>query len=796
MKVKMIILLAFVLVVSLNQATAQNCNLEGTVIDKTSHEPIPYANIALFNIADSSLVSGAITDDAGHYQMEHIKTGKYRLKISFIGYQSLIINDLLLQPGTRNLGETSLEVLAENLDEVTIKGSKPAMIYKVDRKVIDAGSFPGADVAIDLLENIPSVQLDFEGNLTYRGDGTFKVYINGHPVQNGEEKLRQLPASRIDKIEIITNPSAKYDAEGTAGIIQVILKKSRLEGYAINANVKADTKGGYQGYFSIDNKKEKSGWYVNGNYGKTIWEKSNKHQVQTISSGNQEFQTISDMQSNHGQTQSNIELGFNYDLTDKDYIDFAGYVNPAKTRQKNTEEGQISEHTRFNDGSSFDTLYHMKSRYEVNYQYVGATLTYEHAFDKTRSHLLSGYIDYSAYLTNLDERQMDTKLYESYTERAGYLGSEHNEIIVEGKMNYKLPLSKTYTLETGAEINTDHIPKVTSISGNFDDEGHIVPFGSEPLNQSVDFIQDVYSGYGTIKREGDKFSVQAGLRTEFTNRRSDYSYDTAENTRLTIPERSRFTDFFPSAHVTYNFSETHQVYASYSRRVQRPDYWKLVPMEQYQTPYSVYRGNGELKPAYTDAYETGYKKSWDKDFVSCELFYRNTQNVMQNFSRRESEKMLVASPENVGSSQSFGAEFMGGVSVFPWWNVNISTSIYSYRLKVSFDEVQETKKQFKTDTRINNTVILPASFTLKWDLSYYSPMISAQTKRDEYFVSNLALKKEFDDGKWIATLVYNDVFSSRKYDTTTLGEGFITNGTYDGEPYLSVKFAYVFDNQN
>ncbi len=795
MKTKKTFITILFLLFCLAYSSAQKCTVRGKIVDKNSQAPIAYANIGLFSEGDSSLVTGTISNEKGIFSLENLKIGKYQIKISFIGYQSVVINHILLQPGTRDLGETALQVLSENLDEVTVVSTKPPMTYKVDRKVIDAGSFPGADAAIDLLENVPSVQVDLEGNLTYRGDGTFKVYINGHPVANGTEKLRQLPASRIDKIEVITNPSAKYDAEGTAGIIQVILKKNRLEGYAINTSLKSDTRGGYQWLFSIDNKKEKSGWYINSSIRKNFWDDYVKTREQAITDGETTYITSSEMKAKHGQMNSNIELGFNYDLSDKDYFDFSGYIDPMKTKQKNKEKGWVSEQVMNGNGETSDSSYYFNSLYNCNYQYIGGTLTYEHAFNKDRSHLLSAYIDYSGYVTDLFERQYDEQIYNSVTEREGFIGSEHKETMIEGKLNYKMPVAEKITMEAGAEINTDHIPRITSESGTFDVNKSITKYDDAPLNQTVDFIQDVYSPYILLKREGEKFAVQAGARVEFTNRRSDYSYDTDEGIRITMPDRNRFTDFFPSAHVTYNFSETQQVYVSYSRRIQRPYYWKLVPLEQYQTPYSYYTGNGNVLPSYTDAYETGYKKSWDKNFISVEFFTRQTKNVTQNFSRTSSGNMLVESPENVGKSWSTGIELMGGADIFPWWNSNLSTSIYSYKLDVNFEYIQKTQKQFKADTRWNNTFLLPKSFTLKWDLKYNSPYKNAQTKRNGYFYSNLALKKEFKDGKWGATIVYNDIFSSLEYTTTQTGDGFSIKTQTDVKPYFSLKLAYVFDNQ-
>ncbi|GAF04455.1 TonB-dependent receptor [Saccharicrinis fermentans] len=777
------------------QVFAQKCDVSGRIIDNTSHVPIAYANVALFSTKDSSFISGVMTDDSGKFLIQNIKTGTYQVKMSFIGYQSVIINDVFLQPGIRDLGETTLQMLSEKIDEVVIKSRKTAMSYKVDRKVIDAGSFPSADVAIDLLENVPSVQLDLDGNLTYRGDGTFKVYINGHPVANGVEKLRQLPVSRIDKVEIITNPSAKYDAEGSAGIIQVILKKSRLEGYTINSSVNLSTLGTHRWMFSTDKKTDKSGWYINAYWLDDVWSKYSEASVQHVMDETNSYLTNSHVDSKHGQKSSTIELGFNYDLSNKDFIDFSAYINPAATKQKNRSKGWVTEQMILVSGSSIDSTYYLNSLYNCDYQYVGGTLTYEHAFDKDRSHLLSAYVDYSANLIDLFERQYDEQIYKAFIEREGFVGSEHQETMIEGKFNYKMPLREEVMMETGAEINTDHIPRIASVSGTFDENNIITKYDNSPLNQEVDFIQDVYALYFLLKREGEKMAAQAGARMEFTDRRSDYSYDNGDGTRTYNRKRKRFNDFFPSAHITYNFTETNQLYLSYSKRIERPNYWKLVPLLQYQSAYVYYKGNGNVKPTYTDAWEVGWKKSWKKNFLSAELFTRKTDNVIQRYSKISEGNTLIESPENVGQSWSTGIEIMGGVDVFSWWNSNLSTSIYAYKLDVDFEDYKYTRKQLKADTRWNNTFMLPKSYTLKWDLKYNSPYKNAQTKRDAYFVSNLALKKEMKDGKWTATVVCSDIFSSEAYTVTQTGEHFVIKTDTDYQPYVSFKLAFVFDDQ-
>jgi outer membrane receptor protein involved in Fe transport len=779
-----------------SELIAQQAEITGKIIDGATNQIVPFANAVLTSKSDSTFFMGTVSDEKGRFTIEAIKPGKYNLELSLIGYQPALLENILLQSGIRDIGPVSLKVMTQNLDDVNIVAIKSPISYSVDRKVIDAGSFPGADVAMDLLENVPSLQVDFEGNLTYRGDGTFQVFINGHPDPNGVEKLKTIPAEKIDKIEIITNPSAKYDAEGTAGIIHVILKKNRLQGYAISTSVKADTRKSGEILFSIDKSGVKSGWYINLHLAKNVWVKGKYSQVQIIKQDSLSYKNTLEYKNKDGGNRSSIEVGFNYDITGKDKIDFSGYVNLAKQTEFYDKTGNNSELVlNLNDANIDSVLYNYKSNYDLFYQYAGGNLSYEHAFNKKRTHLLSSYIDVFAYLRTLEEKQIDSKEFESYTERVGFVGTEQNEVMIEGNISYAMPLSDSASFETGIEINTDHIPKVTSVSGTFNAEDNITPFPDEPLNQSVNFKQNIYAGFITFKSEWVKFALQLGGRVEFTDRTSDYQYETTSGKIEMTPGRNKFTDFFPTAHLTYNLSESHQLALSYSRRISRPGYWSLIPLKQYSDPFSYYTGNANLLPAYSNAIEFSYMKSWDKDFLGFEIFTRTTNNVTQNYTRRDTANILYYTPENVGNSISIGAEVMSGVNIFPWWNLNVSVSLYSYNLDVSIDGLIEKQSQLQSTGRLNNTFLLPVNFSIKWDVNYNGPSISAQSRTEDYFYSNLAVKKSFKDDLWVITLAGNNIFNSLKFSTTTKSINFYLVSKRITTPYVSLKVAYLFSNQ-
>lgn len=790
------ITLIFILGILMLKGYSQYCKLTGTLLDETTGNPMPYVNVILTSPVDSTFLLGSITDENGKFLIENILSDTYNLKLSFIGYEPVIKDNLVFKKGTNNIGYIRLKVLTKNLDDVTVKAVKTAISYKVDRKVIDAESFPGADVAMDLLENVPSVQVDLEGNLTYRGDGTFKVFINGHPVANGIEKLKQLPVNKIDKIEVITNPSANYDAEGTAGIIQVILKKSRLQGYAITSSVKSSTIGTFEWLYSVNKNGERGGWYFEGQMARYSWNKMEYSQNQTLNGENVNYQISSSFNKINQAIMNYVEFGCNYDLSGKDFLDFSIYTNPLKCTNDNDLSGITNEKELKGENITYGNNYNLNSNNYLYYRYLGTTLTYEHAFKRDRSHLLTTYFDFSTYLHPLEEKNKDVKSFKNKTERLGSVGKEYNEIMLVANISYKNELTAKTNFEIGANTNLDHIPKVTSTSGSFDENDNLIPFTNIPGKQEVNFIQDVYAAFATFKSEWGKFEYQLGLRTEWTKRKSNYSFIDENGLTSLLPAKNDFWDFFPSFHSVYNFSETHQLALNYSKRINRPQYYELIPLYQYSSPYAYYKGNSELMPSYSNAFELSYKKSWKNNFVGVELFTRNSKNIMQAFLRIDSSGFVIQTPENVGDSWSTGLELMTGIDLKEWWNINFSTSMFTYKLLIEIDDIASTQSQFRSDSRINNTFVLPRDFSIKWDLNYQSPIITAQSNQEGFFYSNLAIKKTFKEKRWDLTLAIYNIFNSIKYSSYETGENFEIVNDYFIKPTVSIKVSYNFNNQD
>ncbi len=774
-------------------AFAQNAQLKGVVAEGPTGIPIRYATVIVEPRTDTTKIYGDITGENGLFQISDLPYGDYKLKISYVGYNVYHIEKMELKDPELDLGRIDLKVDQKTLDEITVQSKKSGVRYEVDRKIIEARNFPGANKAIDLMENIPSLELDVDGRLTYRGDGTFLVYINGRPELNGEEKLRQIPANKIQYIEVITNPSSKYNAEGTAGIIQVILKRNRLEGIEVNTSLNLSTLGSSEFIFSVDKKGERGGWYLNGQLddyvSKIQWQQGN----QTVTSDNTRYQTLWDVKSKDRENNTFMELGFNYDLTDKDYLDFKLSADPIRRSSTSSEKGTYS--TGVYAGNNLETYdeYGFDSRYHLYYRYLSAVASYEHAFNKDRSNLLSAYISSSTYLQPLEEQKRDELIYSEHTEKYGYQTKEHNELLIDAKVSYENKLSDKSRLEAGLEVNLDHIPKVETESGTFDRYNILSVFVNNKENEEIDFKQDVYAGYATFKSSFGKLEYQLGMRGEFTHRESNYSYNlVGDNELVTVPATTQFWDWFPTAHFVYNISDENQFTLSYSRRINRPDYWELIPLQRYETPYISFSGNENLMPSYVNAYELGYLKSWDDNFVSGEVFARQTDNLSRNYYRTGEGNSIEWTKENVGESLSVGVDFMFGYQLFKWWNTNLSTSTYFYQLTTTIDDKSDVQEIFRGSIRSNNNFRISKTLSLRYQLVFQSKGINAQMERDGFAYSNLVLRKSFFNRRLTTEVSWSNIFDSMKYQTRTTGDNLYVETDFERKPFASFKVSYVF----
>lgn len=790
------ILLIILIFTTVFTGFSQKASVKGVILDDATGHPIEFADISIQSVKDSTIVSGGVTNEKGVYEIKNIPTGKYHIHFGFMGYQPVIYRHILLEKGIRDFGIIKLKVSSENLKEVVIKSGKPAITYQVDKKVINAGSFPSASVAMDLLQNIPSLQVSIDGRLTYRNDGVFIVLVNGKRVANGTERLKQIPASQIDKIEIITNPSAKYSAEGTAGIINVVLKRNRLKGYVINSSIGLSTRGRRRWSFAISKNTQKSGWFVNGQWAKYInWDGEEQSTID-IHQDNNEIVRLIDEKRDKTYYNNYLNMGYNYDITPKDEIEFSFTLNPLGNEEHSHSVQNVKEKYFQNNTLIDEKDFRVKGTNRMIYSYFAPAISYKHKFNKGGTKYLSIDASYDAYLQSFNEKQISEVISGNNHHKEGHLYNEENEQNVDIDVDFSYPINDKYTIETGLGIHTDYIPDTTIQNGIFDAQGNLTTFNGKYQNQQINFMRNVYSAFVTFKGKYKKWSYKLGLRDEITDRISDFSYiltDTPNEEHI-IPASKTFSDLFPSASVQYEFSDDKQLSLSYARRISRPNYFKLMPLRQYDNPFQYTIGNALLVPTYGDSYELSYINSWDKDYVSVEIFIKKSYNISTYINEVDNDGLIYLIPKNFGTSLSVGSVLSGNYHISAWWNSNLSLSLYQYSMNIRTDKIHKDVSQFNSDIKFNHTFTLPKRYSVRLNLAYFSPGISAQSEGSPYFMVRMSVKKNF--GKhWSALIYTNHILGDIVTERTTKTPDLSIKNTQTAYRYFGLQISYKFNNR-
>ena len=773
---------------------SQTANVWGRISDKETKEMMPYAEILLESSENNKNQSfGVISDEKGVFYFKNLPKGDYLLKVSFVGYETF--TKAIRIETKSDLGTIFLIPTTENLSEIVVEGNRSAFSYNVDKKTINASAFPEATNAIDLLTNVPSLQVSVDGKVTYREGGTFKLYINGIAVKDGQERLKMLDASQIEKIDVITNPSARYSAEGTAGIIRIVLKKNKLEGYSANISTHASTTGTHRISYHVDKKGKRGGWYSSGNYRKNYWDDRNSESLNYVENNYQLFENQQKEKFLAKFRGMVLNFGFNYDLTEHDVLDVSTDYEPLVAKMNKSSKSQVTENVFDIDKKLISSKKAQLNKLEqFTYQTISANLEYSHFFNKDKTHLLNVISGYSFYLGN-NEGIVKNEMIDITKEQVfGNKNTEKNEIQTSTEINYELPLSNISSLESGMQIETDNIPEITGKNGYFSgDDIHIEPV-QMPFNQIIRFRQNIYVGYVTFKSSFGKFEYKLGLRAENTDRNILYSYTKVTN-RYTDPYKANFTDWFPSVHLLYSFSEDNQLMANYSRRIDRPHYSDLVPSFVWKDKYTFSTGNSRLRPSYTDSYEIGYKKSWQKDFISAEIFAKNQHDIRHNYRRTYQDDITITTYENIGKIWAIGSELMAGIDIFSWWNVNASFLGFYNIQQAQIDSIHSDFSQWRFNGKINQTFKLPHYFLFRFNTEFQSDIFGLQYDTQGYVLGSASLTKSWNENRWQVSISGWNVFDSYQQTHKSNGEkfSFRTNNIYHS--YFTIAIKYQFNNQ-
>ncbi|HKJ42159.1 MAG TPA: TonB-dependent receptor [Sunxiuqinia sp.] len=763
--------------------------LKGKVIDGESKQLMEYANVSIYT-QDSSLVTGGITDSNGEFKIGPIKFGTYYVEANFIGFTKTRINNIQLNENNRqiDLGTIELEPAHQKLDEVSVIADKSRVEYKIDKKIVNVSQDLNANggTAADVLENTPSVQVDIEGNVTVRGSSNFTVYIDGRPsTLSGSDALQQIPASALENIEIITNPSAKYDPDGTAGIINLVMKKDILSGFNGIVNASIGTRNKQRFDMTINQKTKKHNLTFGVDYSDFHFHGKNQSTRETFK--NDTVFHI-DKMGNRGFNRKGYGFkgGVDFYLSDLTTLGFNAHVG-----HYDFESGGVANVHKYTTPATTETFSVETDPSPRNRNYASGTVNFQHKFNEDGSHQLMATLYYSHRNSDdidVENEQLADANYEPtnlYLLRIRTTSDELSDRY-RFKADYTRPLGDFGKLEAGVQSrlrreNEDYLFEAF----NAEKQQWI---NNPDFSSSMIFKRDIHAAYTTLSSKWGALGYMAGLRGEYTNRETDHT----SNTEPYILHRF---DLFPTTHLSYTLFDKSQVMASYSRRIDRPRGRDLDPFENYRDQYSVSVGNPALKPEYTNSYELSYMKRFGKSFISLEGFYKATNNVITRFNTLRDDGVIVQKRINLNHDYSKGGELMANINLKEWLLLNGSVSIYNYKIADQSSGEYVERTSTNTDGRLNATFKFSSNSRMEIVGRYRGPTVSIQGKRESMFYSNISYRQDLMKKKLTATLSMRDLFGTANWRGTSSGPNFNSTYKWQREPrILTLTLSYKINN--
>ncbi|MEN8192043.1 MAG: TonB-dependent receptor [Bacteroidota bacterium] len=755
----------------------------GHVLDKKTNDPLEYVNIVVLKEEDNTQVNGGITDTEGKFRIIGIRPGKYIAKVSYIGFKSVFVDDIDLNRSNRvmDLGNIYIEPASLQLEDAKVVGEKTPIEYKIDKKVINVSeqstSISGS--AVDVLENVPSVRVDIEGNVALRGSGSFTLLIDGRPsVLDATDALEQIPATSIDKIEIITNPSAKYDPEGVSGIINIISKKHELDGISAIINGNAGMHNTFGGDFTSSYRTKEFSLNLGARYNERYSPGSSLENRRTFNDTASSFLNSNGI-SERARTGWSINGGGDYKFSENDIIGFSA-------RYGDRSGGRNSEIDYFNYTEPITTekRYTSSNQRERSGDFFSSNLNYTHTFGPKQHNI---YLEAMYQKRNGDEFTINEYIESDGTISDGRKNTEVGPGIRRRlKLDYSYPLSEDSKLEAGLKYEMNNSEDDTK-SYIFDPANSDYEYEDE-YSYIIDYTRNISAAYGIYSGSIWDIGLQGGLRGEYTYR----LIELVDSNSSTLIDR---LDYFPTFHATYKLNEIQQIMASYTSRIRRPRGWYLEPFDVWTDANNIRRGNPNLQPEYIDSYELAFLTNWGNSLVSLEAYYRIRKNKIERVREVYAKDITLMTYTNFGRDYSFGTEMMLNTDLLKFWNMNLMGDLYHYKIVGTFKDEDLTKENFNWSVRLNNTFKIFESTKVQINGSYNSPSISAQNEMKSSISANFAIKQEFFNKKLSLTLQVRDLFNSAIHEGNSYGPGFESYYTFERDaPYVSLNVSLNLNN--
>ncbi|MAB56630.1 MAG: TonB-dependent receptor [Aequorivita sp.] len=816
-KLSLLLVLASTLLLAQNPGKKQ-ITIKGTILEEGTDYPLEYSTVSFIN-REGKTVTGGITDIDGKYSIE-VPADVYTVKYEFISYKTKELPNQNLTKNT-TLPTVKLALDAASLDEVVVRAETTEVQIRLDKKIYNIGKdlTSGGATVSDALNNVPSVTVDIDGAIALRGNENVRILINGKPSAiagfGSTDALRQLPAEAIERVEVITSPSARYDAEGTAGILNIILKKEKTLGLngslstsigvPLNSNATANINL-RTNKFNIFNT---TGIYYRNGPGNAFF--NNTYKARPLLDENGEpilddegepitlepkfDRVIEDRKYDRMGKGFNTNLGIEYFLTDKSSITASAFYRKGDGNDETTNNtsnynlGEVKERiTRIENEAEDDETYQLALNYVNNFNDNGHKLTADFQYEKDKE-TESSFITERRIFPNIQVLPSEDII------------QKQNQTEYLAQADYVLPIGENAQLEAGYRGNfeeniTDYtLLEETGTTGIF--------VRNDSISNIFTYNENVHALYSQYGNKFGKFSFLLGLRVENTQLKGKVD---AENlvgeTPINLNFDKNYTGLFPTVNLTYELKENENITLGYNRRINRPRHWFINPFPSRSSEANIFQGNPDLDPAFASAFDLGYLKRWKKLTLTTSLYYQYETDAFERVQQETGEltsndiPVIRTLPINLSTNERYGFELGLLYNPTKWLNLNGSFNYFLFKTEGFYNDIDYGAENTSYFGRFSSKVKLPAKIEWQTNAFYRGPSNNSQTETDGILSVDMAMSKDIMDDNGTLALNVSDLFNTRKRNSLTTTDYFTSESEFQWrQRQVTLTFTYRFNQK-
>ncbi|MGB1205031.1 MAG: TonB-dependent receptor domain-containing protein [Chitinophagales bacterium] len=730
------------------KANPNKKEIKGVVINE-QNIPVPFASVAAYLLPDSTLATGVATSENGAFSIR-LNKGTYFLKVSFLSYKAKTTENINLADEDIDLGNVVLMQDNVALEEVVVRDEKSSMQLDLDKRVFNVGKDManlGTNVS-ELLDNVPSVNVDIDGNVSLRGSGGVRILIDGKPSGlvgiGGTDGLKQLQSSLVEKVEVITNPSARYDAEGEVGIINIVMKKEKRKG--VNGSFEATVGFPHNHRLSgnINFRRKKINFFTN--YGINFRESpgSGNTYQEYIS---EEFSNIYRSEREHirGGLGNRIQFGADYFLNKFNTITVSGMYR----YNKGNNDATVLYEDFDNNNTLLQTVDRINDEVETKHN-VETAISYVKTFEQKGRKLtvdakwmLNDDTEIADYIEESSDNSVLPIIQRS--------GNTEDELVYFFQSDYVHPFSKKGKFETGVRLNLRYLNNKYKVEEEIDDTWNVY----EDLNNHFVYSENIYAAYVMLGNHINAFSYQFGLRAEYSDIGTELLETNEKNPR-------DYLNWFPSVNFSYELPKQNTLQLSYSRRLNRPRFWSLLPFFTFSDSRNLFTGNPNLNPEYTNSFEAGHLKNFEQGNILSNVYYRHSTGVIERVVLVNDDGTTQMLPINFAEEHSYGIEFNFSYNITKNWRVNANWNGYRSISDGDYEGVNYSNDAYSWVSRISTKIKLPKDFDLQTSLNYRGPSNTTQGRSLAIYGWDAGLAKDVLNGNGTISFSARDILNTRK----------------------------------